>query len=94
MKALLRIVYYLKGTRHLGIRLKAGINFEQGMNFIKLRGFCDASYASMSDGRSQISFGFDLVIEDDNGVEREDMESLPTGQFFTKVSTAGSTALS
>jgi hypothetical protein len=93
MKALLRIVCYLKGTEFKGLTLRPG-NLAAGRTFLRLRGFCDASYASMSDGRSQIAYGFDLIPENFEGIETSVEGDIDTGQFYSKVSTAGSTALS
>jgi hypothetical protein len=60
MKALLRIVLYLKGTEELGIRLQPG-NHQYGSTYVMLRGYADASYANEPGSRSMYSVSYDLL---------------------------------
>jgi hypothetical protein len=80
----MRLVDYLYHTRHHELILRPG-DSSLGRIFIQLRGFCDASYASHDDGRSQLAFSFDLVLCDQAGVSTDPgHELLPTGKFFNK----------
>jgi hypothetical protein len=60
MKALLRIVLYLKGTEALGIRLQPG-NHQYGSTYVMLRGYADASYANEPGSRSMYSVSYNLL---------------------------------
>jgi hypothetical protein len=60
MKALMRIVLYLKGTALLGIRLQPG-NYQHGSSYVMLRGYADASYANEPGSKSMYSVSYDLL---------------------------------
>jgi hypothetical protein len=94
MKALLRVVHYLYITKTLGLVLRPGISRDEGRrNLLKLRAFCDANYASMSNGRSQVSYGFDLLPTTLEG-EAIQHGYRETSLFASKLVTASDTALS
>jgi hypothetical protein len=94
-KALIRIVYYLFGTKSIGIRLRPGIHGDAKV-FLMLRAYCDASYASLVDGKSMYSFSFDMVPvgKDWEMIEAENSTVKQTGQFYTKTGTCPLTSLS
>jgi hypothetical protein len=60
MKALMRIVLYLKGTATLGIQLQPG-NHQHGSTYVMLRGYADASYANEPGSKSMYSVSYDLL---------------------------------
>ena len=79
--AMQRIVAYLYGTVSLGLVLRPG-KMSSGRIFLLLRGYADAAYGCMKDGRSKLSFSFDLVsVPEVYTGERVDEG---TGMFFTK----------
>ena len=94
MKALIRIVKYLWVTQDLGLILRTGGKMTE-RHFIFLRGYADASYASMQDGRSKFAYSFDLITlleGEEEPVPHNEAEN--TGHFFTKRKTGDTTALS
>ena len=94
MKALIRIAKYLWVTQDLGLILRVGGKMTE-RHFVFLRGYADASYASMQDGRSKFAYSFDLIA-----LEEGEDEPVPhnlaenTGHFHTKRKTGDTTALS
>jgi hypothetical protein len=101
MKALLRIVLYLKGTEHLGIRLQPG-NHQHGSTYIMLRGYADASYANEEGSKSMYSVSYDLLpvplewhkLCKDQILHRTDVIESATGHFTSRNSTIQDVSLS
>ena len=94
MKALLRIAKYLWVTQDLGLVLRKGGPVTE-RHFLYLRGYADASYASIKDGRSKYAYSFDMIK-----LQHGETEPTPhnlkenTGHFYTKRKTGDTTALS
>ena len=91
-KAMLRVVLYLHATQDLGLTLKAG-NPKAGHTMVRLRGYADAAYACLQDGRSQYSYGFDL-IPTAQADSTEDCVQSNTGLFHNRVTTGKTVNLS
>jgi hypothetical protein len=69
----------------MGLHLRPG-RTKQRNAVLELRGYADAAFANMEDGKSQYCFGFDLVDSTDTTIN--------TGMFFTKVATCPGASLS
>jgi hypothetical protein len=82
-KAMLRVVLYLRKTQELGLTLTAG-NSAAAQLVVRLRGHADAAYACLHDGRSQYSYGFDLIPTSALNTEEECLPA-PTGLFHVRV---------
>jgi hypothetical protein len=103
MKALIRIVLYLKGTEHLGIRLQPG-NHQFGSTYIMLRGYADASYANEPGSKSMYSVSYDLLPvpiewhklcrDEVLKISNTELQTQQTGHFSSRNSTIQDVALS
>jgi hypothetical protein len=72
-----RVVKYLWGTRNLKMRLKKG-DKRAGRLHVKLRGYADAAFGNLEFGKSQYSYGFDLIPMYNNVADEEDETVMKT----------------
>jgi hypothetical protein len=91
-QAMMRIVGYIDGTKDLGLCLRPGDKMS-GRVFLLLRGYADAAYGCMKDGRSKLSYSFDLVPVRQSQDPRVEQE-VHTGMFFTKSKISSNVPLS
>lgn len=92
LEALLQVTRYLFVTKDMGLRLRAG-NKPASETLVRLRGYADCGFAAHRNGRSQYSYGFDIV--DANEFDENDPlnESNKTGLINMKSSMATTTDL-
>jgi hypothetical protein len=102
MKALMRIVYYLKGTETLGIKLQPG-NHQHGSTYVMLRGYTDASYGGEPGAKSMYCVSYDMIpVPLDWHTSAKDLvlqrakgiKNYSTGHFHTRNSTIPDVSLS
>jgi hypothetical protein len=102
MKALMRIVLYLKGTFALGIKLQPG-NYQHGSSYVMIRGYADASYGGEPGSKSMYCVSYDMIpvpidwheSTKEQVLQRKmDMRKQVTGHFHTRNSTIPDVSLS